>query len=125
MTDRQPVDVVNLDQYGNAALEWSRVHDQLYAASATTDVTWFLGTTRPDGRPHATGVDAIWLDGDFYVVSGPETRKSRNLEANPACTISAKMPGIDVVFEGDAARARDTSSRYVSRSLCAALRSSW
>jgi hypothetical protein len=38
-------------------------------------------------------------------VSGPGTRKSRNLAANPACTISAALRGIDLVFAGEATRA--------------------
>jgi hypothetical protein len=37
-------------------------------------------------------------------VSGPGTRKSRNLAANPACTISAALAGIDLEFEGEATR---------------------
>jgi hypothetical protein len=31
MTDRQPVEVTNLDRYGSAALRWSRPHDLLAA----------------------------------------------------------------------------------------------
>jgi hypothetical protein len=36
------------------------------------------------------------------------TRKSRNLAANPTCTISAALRGIDLVFESQAARVTDT-----------------
>jgi hypothetical protein len=43
----------------------------------------------------------------MYVVSGPGTRKSRNLEANPACTLSARLPGIDLCLEGEAHRLTD------------------
>ena len=43
----------------------------------------------------------------LYVVSGPRTRKSRNLAANPACTIAAALRGIDPVFEGEATRVTD------------------
>ena len=50
---------------------------------------------------------AIWLDGDVYFTSGPGTRKARNLAANPACTISAKLETIDMVFEGEAVRVSD------------------
>jgi hypothetical protein len=52
-------------------------------------------------------VGALWFDGDFYVVSGPGTRKSRNLAANPACTISAALRGIDLVFDGEATTVTD------------------
>ena len=39
---------------------------------------------RPDGRPHAAGVGVAWHDGDVYFQCGPETRKARNIAANPA-----------------------------------------
>jgi len=106
MTDRMPVEVTNLDRYGSAAIPWSRPHD-LLAASATSITTFFLGTVRPDSRPHATGVGALWHDGDLYIVSGPETRKTRNLIANPACTISVRLEGIDLILEGEATRVTD------------------
>ena len=106
MTDRRPVEVTNLDRYGSAAIPWSRPHD-LLAASATSNTTFFLGTVRPDGRPHAAGVGALWHDGDLYIVSGPETRKTRNLIANPACTISCRLEGIDLILEGQATRVTD------------------
>lgn len=106
MTDRTPSEITNLDRYGSAALPWSRPRD-LLAASATSNTTFFLGTVRPDGRPHAAGIGALWHDGDLYVVSGPETRKGRNLAANPACTISVKLEGIDLVLEGEASRVTD------------------
>jgi hypothetical protein len=105
MTDREPVETTNLDRYGYAALPWSRARDRIAAPSASD--RFFLGTIGPDGRPHAVGVGAMWSDGDLYVVSGPGTRKSRNLAANPACTISAALPGIDIVFEGEATRVTD------------------
>lgn len=106
MTEREPAETTNLDRYGNAALPWSRARDQLAAAPSMT--TFFLGTVGPDGRPHAAGVGAVWSDGDLYVVSGPGTRKSRNLAANPAGTISTSLPGLDLVFEGEATRVTDT-----------------
>ena len=106
MADREPTDVRNLDRYGNAPLPWSRPRD-LFAGAIFLDGTTFLGTTRPDGRPHAAGIGAFWLDGDIYFASGPGTRKSRNLAANPACTISARLPTIDIVLEGNARRPQD------------------
>jgi Pyridoxamine 5'-phosphate oxidase len=107
MTDRMPVEVTNLDRYGSAALPWSRPHDLLAGRSPTPDITFFLGTIRLDGRPHAAGIGALWLDGDLYFTSGPAARKARNLAANPACTISARLEGIDLVLEGEATRITD------------------
>ena len=105
MAEREPTDVRNLDRYGSPALPWSRARDSLAAPSQTD--RFFLGTVGPDGRPHAAGVGALWFAGDLYVVSSLGTRKSRNLAANPACTISAALRGIDLVFEGEATRVSD------------------
>ena len=106
MTERTPIDVKNLDQYGNAPLAWSRARD-LLAANPPEPGTYFLGTVDPDGRPHAAGTGALWHDGDIYVVSGPGTRKSRNLAANPACTVAVSLEGMDLTFEGEATRVTD------------------
>jgi hypothetical protein len=107
VADREPVDVTNLDRYGAATLPWSRPHDLLTAAPLGADVPCFLGTSTPDGRPHAAGIGVVWYDGDLYFTSGPGTRKSREIAANPACTVSMRLPGIDLVLEGEAARVTD------------------
>ena len=107
MPDREPVETTNLDIYGFAALPWSRPRDLLDRGSLGKDTAFFLGTCRPDGRPHAAGIGAVWSDGDLYFTSGPGARKARNLAANPACTISVRLPGIDLVLEGEAARVTD------------------
>ncbi len=109
MTERAPVEVTNLDRYGFPALPWNRPRDLLAAGPPEPGTPFFLGTSRPDGRPHAAGIGALWLDGDLYFTSGPETRKARNLAANPACTISVRLEGIDLVLEGEATRVTDRS----------------
>lgn len=96
----------NLDIYGSAPIPWSRVLDAL-ASSGGTGATFFLGTVRPDGTPHAAGLGAVWADDSLWFVTGPRTRKARNLAGNPACTVSCRLPGIDVVLEGRAERVTD------------------
>jgi pyridoxamine 5'-phosphate oxidase-like protein len=107
MSESEPTAVTNLDRYGNQALPWSRARDSLLAGSPSPAVTFFLGTVGPDGEPHAAGVGGLWQDGDLYFTSGPGMRKSRDLAANPACTISVRLDGIDLVLEGTAARVTD------------------
>jgi hypothetical protein len=107
MPDRDPVETINLDRYGFPPLPWSRPHDILAVGSLGPDVTFFLGTVGPDGRPHAAGVGAVWSEGDLYFTSGPRARKAQNLAANPASTLSARLAGIDIVFEGEAVRVTD------------------
>jgi Pyridoxamine 5'-phosphate oxidase len=107
MTHQAPIEVTNLDRYGSAALPWSRPHDLLIASPTQSDIAFFLGTVRPDGRPHAAGIGALWLDGDLYFTSGPATAKARHVAANPACTIAVRLQGIDLILEGDATRVAD------------------
>jgi hypothetical protein len=66
-----------------------------------------LGTVRPDGRPHAAPVGSLWIDGAWHVVTGPDTQKGRNLARGAACTLTARLDGIDVVFNGAAQRVTD------------------
>jgi pyridoxamine 5'-phosphate oxidase-like protein len=106
MSDIDPVEVTNLDIYGNPPLDWHRARTQLISQNGP-DVTYFLSTLRPDGRPHIAGVGALWFEGDLYVVSGEHTRKSKNLAANPLCAIAARLPGIDITLEGSATRSTD------------------
>lgn len=106
-----PRETTNLDIYGNPPVPWERAEAALQGPHGPA-VTFFLGTVRPDGRPHAAGVGAIFHDGDMYVVAGPGTRKVRNLTERPACTLSARLPGIDLVLEGEAHRVTDAPALH-------------
>lgn len=109
MPDREPSEVTNLDRYGSPPLPWSGPRDLLATATALPrpGAAFFLGTARPDGPPHAAAIGALWRAGDCYFTSGPESRKSRNLAANPACTIAVGLEDFDLVFEGAASRVTD------------------
>jgi len=100
------MEIANLDIYGNAPLEWGRVERQL-AAMPSAGLAVYLGTVRPDGRPHSAGVGAAWHDRTPWIVTGPRTRKARNLAADPACTLSVRLEDVDVVLEGEARRVQD------------------
>jgi Pyridoxamine 5'-phosphate oxidase len=110
MTDRTPTKITNLDRYGSAALPWNRARAVLAEGSTGPDITHFLGTIGPDGRPHVAGVGAVWLDGDLYFTSNLAARKARNLTANPACTIAVKLAGIDLTLAGTAVRVGDADT---------------
>jgi hypothetical protein len=112
MTDTmtEPISTRNLDQYGSAELPWSRPRDILTSDSPEADLTFFVATVRPDGRPHSAGVGAVWVDSELYFTSGPGTLKSRNLAVNPACSVSVRLRGIDLVLEGEAQRVTDSST---------------
>jgi len=107
MTNREPTATTNQDKTSETEpLPWKRARD-LLDAGALAEAASFLGTVRPDGRPHSARIGAAWYDGNVYFQTGQQTRKARNLEVNPACTLSTSLTGIDLVFEGLAERITD------------------
>ncbi|MBA3688605.1 MAG: pyridoxamine 5'-phosphate oxidase family protein [Chloroflexi bacterium] len=104
----------NLDRYGSDPIPWSRALDQLPAKDATgedaTPRTTWLSTVRPEGKPHTTGVGALWVEDRFYFTSSPNTQKSRNLARNPNCVISVALPDLDLVVEGIATKVTDEAT---------------
>jgi hypothetical protein len=105
MPNREPIDIANRSE--TEPLPWSRARDVLATGSFAP---CYLGTVRPDGRPHAASVGGAFHDGDLYFQTGLNTQKARNVAANPACTMSASFEGIDLVFEGEAERVTDTAT---------------
>ena len=63
-------------------------------------------TVRPDGRPHATPLLAVWADGAVVFTTGPEERKARNLEHQAGCLLltsdRSTGGGLAVAVEGRA-----------------------
>lgn len=101
----------NLDLYGSPPIPWPRAESQLRAREFHGGRgTFWLSTVGADGRPHAAGVLGIWLDGRLYFASGAGSYKSRHLDANPACAVSASLPDVDLVLEGSAARVTDAAT---------------
>ena len=78
-------------------LPWSHVTDQMERSR-----NYWLGTTRPDGRPHAAPVWGVWLDRALYFGTGPQSRKARNLAANPALVVHLESGDDAVILEGRA-----------------------
>jgi nitroimidazol reductase NimA-like FMN-containing flavoprotein (pyridoxamine 5'-phosphate oxidase superfamily) len=68
---------------------------------------YWLGTVRPDGRPHVMPVLAVWLDGALYFVAGEATRKARNLARDAHCVMTAATEDAHLVVEGEATKLRD------------------
>jgi len=65
--------------------------------------TW-VSTINADGGPHVNAVGAIWLDGSFYLVTGPGTRRGRNHARDPRCALSLSVREFDLVVEGRVTR---------------------
>jgi hypothetical protein len=61
---------------------------------------WFwLATVRPNGAPHVDVQFAAWAGTSFFIASKDRARKSRNLEGEPRCVISADTNDLRVIVE--------------------------
>jgi general stress protein 26 len=99
-------------EFGNPGAEpipWERTR----AVMADAPLYW-VTTVRPDGRPHATPLLGVWVDGTACFCTGREERKALNLSANPHCAMStgdnALEGGPDVVVEGTGAPVDDPAA---------------
>lgn len=108
MTTLTPRETINLAElYGEPELPWSRAAEALGTGPLGAETACFLGTVGPDGRPHSAGIGAAVHDGTLFFTSGPGARKTKHLQRHPAVTLSTRLDGIDVVFEGTAERVTD------------------
>jgi len=83
-------------------LEWGWATERLSGAR-----NYWVATTGPGGNPHAMPVWGVWLDDVFYFSSSPESRKARNLDANPATVVHLESGDEVVILEGDAEQVTD------------------
>jgi PPOX class probable F420-dependent enzyme len=64
--------------------------------------TFWLATVRPDGRPHVMPVWAVFLDAALWFSSSLASRKIRNLQGDPRCTLTSEDGQHPVVVDGTA-----------------------
>lgn len=76
-------------------MSWAEVEQHL-----TTAQHYWLSTVRPDGTPHSVPRWGVWLDGRFYYDGAPTSRHARNLQGNPACTLTLESGTQVVIVEG-------------------------
>ena len=91
---------------GATPTPWEHARTRL----AEAPLCW-VTNVRPDGRPHATPLLSVWVDGSVCFCTGPEERKAVNLSKNPHCAMStgdnSLEGGPDVIVEGTGAPVED------------------
>jgi hypothetical protein len=78
-------------------LPWSYVTERMTGA-----LHYWVCTVCPDGQPHATPVDGLWLDDRLYFGGSPQTRRNRNLAENPAVCIHLESADDVLILHGEA-----------------------
>lgn len=76
-------------------MDWHDVEQRLREA-----IVYWIGTVRPDGRPHASPIWGIWHAGRFWFDGSPETRRGKNIARNPHITITLEDGTRPVIMEG-------------------------
>lgn len=84
---------------GTGLLPWSWAAERLARSH-----DYWLATVGAAGRPHVMPVWGVWDGEAVWVSSSGESRKTRNLSADPRCTVTTDDPYHPVIVEGRAAR---------------------
>lgn len=89
-----------------------------YAEQRLTEArNYWLATAGAGGRPHLMVVWAVWEGGRLLFSTSAGSRKARNLQADPRCSVAAQCEQDTelVVLEGTAERAGpDTVAAYAA-----------
>ena len=76
---------------GAGLLPWGWAEERLAAS-----LHYWVAT----GDRHLTPVWGVWADGGLWFSCSPGSRKARNLQADPHCTVATDDPHQPVVVEG-------------------------
>lgn len=87
---------------GTGLLTWAWAEERLIASR-----NYWLASRWPDGRPHAMPVWGVWHQDFFWFSSSNQSRKSRNLAADPRCVVTTEDAPNPVIVEGAAELIRD------------------
>ena len=100
-TSRPHIQGYGIPKDRKGLLPWSHVSERMAKA-----VHYWIGTVSPDGHPHATPVDGLWLDEELYFGGSPQTRRHRNLVANPAVCVHLESTDDVIILHGVARELR-------------------
>ena len=87
---------------GSGLLDWEETAARFAAAK-----NYWIGTASASGRPHAMPVWGVWLGDRFAFSTSPDSRKARNLRANPQVAVHLEDGDVVIALEGRATEMRD------------------
>lgn len=88
---------------GSGLLPWSWALERL-----TRSHDYWLATVTPEGVPHLMPVWGVWHQDALWFSSANGSRKARNIDAEPRCSLSTDNPIEPVVVHGRARRVTGT-----------------
>ena len=97
IASRPEVPGYGIPESDEGLLPWSAVVERLQTA-----LNYWIATVDPKGRPHATPVWGVWLEGVLYFDGSPQTRRGRNLATNPAVVVHLESGDQVIILQGEA-----------------------
>lgn len=109
MSTRPVAELPGMGDYGVSADSWQPLPWEWAAARLTPLRNFWLATAGPDGQPHSLPVWGVWDDDDLRFAFGcsPNSRKARNIAANPRVTLTTEDTVECVSVQGIAAAVTD------------------
>lgn len=106
---RMPSDYMSLHK--QKFLPWSHAEERLVRSRS-----YWICTTRADGRPHSMPVWGVWVEGAVYFGTGRDTIKAKNIARSPAVCVHLESGEDMVHMEGTAVEA-DIADKSLRRKL--------
>ena len=85
------------DDEGDGTLPWSWARQQLERA-----LIYWVASVKPDGHAHLMPTWGAWVEDRFYFEGGLDTRRARNIAANPWVSAGINDRNQAVIVEGEA-----------------------
>ncbi len=77
-------------------LPWGYVEERMAASR-----NYWIATAAPGGRVSATPVWGVWVQDTLYFDGSPQTRRGRNIAANPSVAVHLEDGTRAVIIEGE------------------------
>ncbi|MCE7736942.1 MAG: pyridoxamine 5'-phosphate oxidase family protein [Candidatus Heimdallarchaeota archaeon] len=96
-----------IPEYGISAeneeiLTWDKVNDWMEESKS-----YWISTTKFDGKPHARPLWGIWYNNIFYFGGGQKTQNVKNLLRDARITVHTESANNVVIIEGQAEQFHD------------------
>ena len=82
-------------QYGFEPIEWSWVVERMTEARS-----YWVATTRADGRPHVMPVWGVWVNDAFHFGTDTDSLKAHNIRRDPRAAVHLESGDEVVILEG-------------------------
>jgi hypothetical protein len=83
---------------------------------------YWIATATTEGKPSATPVWGVWLDERLYFDGSPQTRRGRNIAANPQVAVHLESGDSALMLEGEAFIYNSPPERVLAEQIAAVYR---